>query len=141
MKKNVLKISAMMFAAMLMMGITIASAANYTSIVSITTPARGGIVQNKNIYDGKETNSGTGTVYTTYQATALAHSISLTYLNSNGTKWVQGSDWATAQVDSIKRPNLWLTTYGIPFFSQAKSHNLEPTNNTVVKFRFSADRM
>mgnify|MGYP004507785383 CR=1 FL=1 len=141
MKKNILKLSVMVFGVMLMAAAIVASASSYTNIVSITTPSWGGVSQNHTTYNSKSDDTSKGTIYTTYQATALQHSISLTYINYTGNTWVQGSDWVAAQVDSIKRPELWLTTTGTTFFSQAKSNNLEPTNNTVVKFRFSADTM
>ena len=79
-------------------------------------------------------------MYATYQKTSLAHSIALTYLNYKQEK-VIGSTWVEAKVDTIKRPELYLTTPGTMFWSAAKSHNLEPTANTVVKYKFSADKM
>jgi len=143
MKKNLIKLSAVMLVAIIMTGIVVVSASsNYVGPVTLTTPAWGqNPAQNKTIHDGKTTNSSTGTVYTTAESTVLKHSISLTYINYTGNTWVQGSDWVTSQKDVIKRPSLWLSTWGTSFFSQAKSNNYEPTNNTTVTFKFSADQL
>ena len=75
MKKNILKLSVMVFGVMLMAAAIVASASSYTNIVSITTPSWGGVSQNHTTYNSKSDDTSKGTIYTTYQATALQHSI------------------------------------------------------------------
>jgi len=141
MKKGLIKASALVAIVLLLSGGTMAFAAgNWSGETSTATPNWGGIKYNNSVYDGKDTNSGTGSVYATYQATVLKHQIALTYMNYNGDK-VIGSSWVTANVDTIEHPSLNLTTYGTTFWSAAKSNKYEPTDNTVVKYRFSADRI
>lgn len=141
MKKNLVKVFALVVVVVLVSsGSVVFAAGNWSGEASTTTPNWGGITYNNSVYDGKDTNSGNGSVYATYQTTALKHEIALTYMNYQSKK-VIGSAWAKAEVNSIKHPSLNLTTYGTTFWSAAKSASLEPTNNTVVKYRFSADNI
>lgn len=110
MKKNIIKASALVAAVLLMSGGTVAFAAgNWSGEASTTTPNWGGITYNNSVYDGKDTNSGSGSVYATSQTTVLKHEIALTYMNYQSKK-VIGSDWAKAEVNSIKHPGLYLST-------------------------------
>lgn len=142
MKKNLIKAFALVTTVMIMSCGTVAFAVsgNWTNEASTSTPNWGGIAFNNSVYDGKDTNISDGSVYATYQATTFKHEIALTYTNYQGKK-VIGSDWVKAEVDSIKHPELYLSTIGTTFWSAAKSASLEPTNNTVVKYRFSADKI
>ena len=116
------------------------AAGTWTSEVSVSTPSFGGITYANSIRNSKQTRSGNGSIYATYQKTALAHSVALTYNNIDGNK-VIGSDWATMQVDVIKRPSLRTTNLFLAFWSAAKSNNLEPTSGTIIKYKFSADEL
>lgn len=115
-------------------------AKNWTSEVSISTPAWGGTKYNTTIYDAKDTNSVQGSTYATYQKTGLHHGMALTYQNASGS-YIIGSEWADMDVDVIRRPELKLVQVNNYYYSVAKSNNLEPTSNTVVKFKYSADYM
>lgn len=141
MKRSFLKVFILIAMFSLLSGGTVVfAAASWTSEVSTTTPNWGGIKYNNSVYDFKDINDGKGSVYATYQTTLLKHEIALTYANYNNDK-VIGSEWVKAEVDSIQHPGLYMTLTGTCYWSAAKSANLEPTNNTTVKYRFSADNI
>ena len=144
MKKNLLKVAAIPAILLTVSSGMIAFAAGYersfTKEVTAITPKFGAIVDVREDYSGKYFNDENGTIWTTYQKTSLKHQIRLAYLTVSNTLG-PASDWATAEVDKIKRPSLSYYEQNRPYFSQAKSHNFEPTNNTMVKYKFSADNM
>ena len=141
MKKNLIRLASLIITVALISGTSIAVfAGSWSGEATVSTPNFGGVKYENTKYSGKDTNDLNGTVYATYQKTSLAHSIALTYLNYKQEK-VIGSTWVEAKVDTIKRPELYLTTPGTMLWSEAKSHNVEPTANTVVKYKFSADKM
>ena len=124
MKKNLIRLASLIITVALISGTSIAVfAGSWSGEATVSTPNFGGVKYENTKYSGKDTNS-----------------IALTYLNYKQEK-VIGSTWVEAKVDTIKRPELYLTTPGTMFWSAAKSHNLEPTANTVVKYKFSADKM
>ncbi len=142
MKKVIKRIALFSMTAIFLSTGTIALAAgNWTDEVSVQTPSRGkNPVEVWDVYDGKDTNSVNGTIYATYEKTALHHQVCIAYTNINK-GLSQGSDWATMEVDVIKRPELKLSQLFRAYYSMAKSHNFEPTNNTVIKYKFSADSL
>ena len=141
MKQNIIKLSAIAAAIMLMASGSVAYAAgNWTKEVSTTTPNWGGVKYNNSVYDAKDTNSGVGSFYATQQTTWFKHEIALTYTNTSGKK-VIGSDWDKAEIDVIKHPNLVTAIPNMAYYSAAKSAALEPADNTVVKYKFSADKL
>ncbi len=140
MNKNIKRMGVTLVAVMLMSGAVVTSAASWSSETSTSTPRFGGVTYNRSVSNNKTSGSVYGSQYATYQQTALAHQIALAYFNTNNTL-VQGSNWTDATVNSIKHPELSLIQVARNYYSAAKSANLEPTNNTVVKYRFSADNI
>ena len=87
MKKNLVKAFALVVVVVLVSsGSVVFAAGNWSGEASTTTPNWGGITYNNSVYDGKDTNSGNGSVYATYQTTALKHEIALTYMNYQSKK-------------------------------------------------------
>ncbi len=141
MKKNIIKLSILIIMMVAISTTTVVFAVGtWTREVSVSTPNFGGVTYNNSIRNSKQTRSTRGSIYATYQKTALAHSVALTYNNIYGNK-VIGSDWTSMQVDTIKRPYLKTTNLYLAFWSAAKSNNLEPTSGTIVKYKFSADEL
>lgn len=140
MKKNLMRMGMLVAIVFMLSGGVIAFAVtgSWSNVATTYTPKWGGVTFNNSVYSGKKTRDGNGSVYATAQETLLKHSIALTYSNYQGDK-VIGSDWATAIIDQIEHPALYLTTYGTTFWSAAKSSDLEYTDNTYVSYRFSAD--
>lgn len=142
MKKNLIKVSALVMALVVLSSTSVAFAykAAWSSETTTVTPKKGGITFNNSAYSTKATTDGKGTVYTVEQSTLLVHEIALTYQNIYSNK-VIGSKWATARAKKTEYPYLNVTTYGLTFWSAAKSNDSEWTDNTTVKYKFSADEM
>lgn len=144
MKKNLIKLGMMSFFVLALAAGVVAYAAGYerqwAGPVTAKTPSWGNVTDVKSAHSGRWYDDSTGTVWTTYQSTTLKHQIRLAYSNISG-GLTGASSWATAEVDSIKRPELTYFEMFRAYFSQAKSHNLEPTNNTVVKYKFASYSM
>lgn len=142
MKKSLMKLFALVFVLLVLSstGVAFALNASWSGETTVTTPKKGGIVFNNSTHSTKATNDLKGTVYTVEQSTLLTHQIALTYANYKNDK-VIGSDWATAKANKTEYPYLNVTTYGLTFWSAAKSHDSEWTDNTTVKYKFSSDEM
>lgn len=108
--------------------------------VTAITPSWGGVTNVWSAHSGRYYNDNTGSVLATYQATTLKHQVRLAYSNVSG-GLSSASNWATAEVDTIKRPSMTYMEMFRAYYSQAKSHNLEPTNNTQVKYKFASYSM
>lgn len=144
MKKNLLRLGALSAIILTISSGLIVFAEGYqrqwTSIVSAITPNWGNSVDVWEDHSGRWYNDNTGSIWTTYQKTSLKHQIRLAYSNVSGTL-SSASSWITAEVDTIKRPELSYFEMFRAYYSQAKSHNLEPTNNTLVKYKFASYSM
>lgn len=144
MKKNLLKIAVILtFLLVLTPGLIVFASGyerTWTSIVSATTPNFGGVTDVLSDHSGRWYNDSTASIWTTYQKTSLKHQIRLAYKNTSG-GLSKASDWATAEVDTIKRPDITYFEMYRAYYSQAKSHNLEPTSNTLVKYKFASYSM
>ena len=141
MNKNLKKVTLLSILTITISASTVACAlGNWTSEVSVQTPNWGKALEVRSAYDGKDTNSANGSIYATYQKTSLKHQVCLAYQNVNK-GLSEGSTWATMEVDVIKRPELKVIELFRAYYTMAKSHNLEPTNNTLIKYKFSADSL
>ncbi len=133
MKKNVVFALLGIFAVLGSIGYV--KAHGQSSLISFTLPLYGGKLYNSNVGVMKDSNDDYSTFTTVYTKTSLKPQ-GILATNEHDPR----SEWTTLRESSVSyAKNDAKTVKGKVYYSGAKSHNFEPTDQTLVKYYFSPD--